>query len=446
MRRIFPLPATNTPICTVRPRRATRASHWIVGTALCGVTWITPLAAQDTTRASRDSLTARLERAEEAIAFLRQQLASESESAVRTRSGLALEFNGQVLMNAFGNSRRVNNVDVPVFVRPDTTAGVAQGGGGMAIRQTMLGLSVTASDVLGAAFSGGLDVDFYGGQQASSGGRTFPLVRLRVARAVLAWRNAEVLVGQESPLMSPLNPVSLASVGVPGFTAAGNLWLWVPQIRAGVHTSGQVRVGIQGAILAPTSGDPVGLFDTDVDVAERSRRPYAEGRAHVSWGSDDMAGSIGVSAHSGWFAPSGALPVRRESRAFAADALVPLSRYAELRGEWYAGDGMRGLGGGAIGQLFGVSGEPVFSRGAWGQLNLKPTRRVTLGGGMGVDDPDNADLPAAGRRRNVTMAIHALVRPGGPLILGAEYRKMTTTYAAGAVSNDHLNVSIGFVF
>lgn len=407
---------------------------------------VTTGGAQDTTRASRDSLAARLERAEEAIAFLRQQLANEAESAVRTRSGLALEFNGQVLMNAFGNSRRVNNVDVPVFVRPDTTAGVAQGGGGMAIRQTMLGMAVSASDVLGAAFTGGLDVDFYGGQQASSGGRTFPLVRLRVARAVLAWRHAEVLVGQESPLMSPLNPVSVASVGVPGFAAAGNLWLWLPQVRAGVHTSGRVRAGIQGAVLAPTSGDPVGLFDTDVDVAERSRRPYVEGRAHVSWGSDDMAGSFGVSAHSGWFAPAGSLPVRRESRAYAADALVPLSRHVELRGEWYVGEGMRGLGGGAIGQLFGVSGEPVVSRGAWAQVNLRPIRRVTIGGGWGFDDPDDEDLGPSARRRNVTTALHALARPGGPIILGVEYRKMTTTYATGPIGNDHLNLAIGFVF
>src|SRR5581483_5160941 len=253
-------------------------------------------------------------------------------------------------------------------------------------RQTTLGFAVASSDVLGAAFTGGLDVDFYGGQQPSSGGRTFPLVRMRVAKAVLTWSHAELMAGQDAPLVSPLNPVSLASVGVPGFTAAGNLWLWLPQLRLGVNTAGDVRIGVQAAILAPTSGDPAGAFDTDNDIAERSKRPFVEGRAHVSWGEGDQAGAIGVGAHDGWFATPNS-PVRREGRAWTADAKIPLGRYALFLGEWYSGDGTRGLGGGAIGQLVGVSGNPIHSAGAWAQFNLTPDPRVTIGAGYGMDDP-----------------------------------------------------------
>ncbi len=410
-----------------------------------GVMCVTELPAQDTTRTSRDSIAARLERAEEAIAFLRQQLADQSESAVQTRSRMALELNGRVLMNAFGNSRRVNNVDVPVFVRPDTASGLPLGGGGIAIRQTTLGLSVNSGSVLGASFVGALDVDFYGGQQPSSGGRTFPLLRMRIATATLSWPNADLMVGQDGPLVSPLNPVSFASVGVPGFTAAGNLWLWLPQARLGIHTGGPVRFGVQGAVLAPTSGDPAGLFDTDNDIAERSKRPFVEGRAHVSWGADDLAGSIGVSTHAGWFATPGSTN-QRESFAVAADALLPLSRHFEVRGEWYSGDGMRGLGGGAIGQLFGTSGQPIESTGLWGQANAKLGTRVTLGAGYGFDDPDDGDLPAAARRKNTTIEAHLHVRPAGPLLLGFEYRRLETTYASGKLANDHLNLAVGFVF
>lgn len=407
--------------------------------------WVTPAGAQDTTKTRPDSLAARLERAEEAIAFLSQQVADQSESAVQTRSRMALELNGRVLMNAFGNTRRVNNVDVPVFVRPDTASGLPPGGGGMAIRQTTLGLSVATSDVLGASFAGSLDVDFFGGQQPSSGGRTFPLLRMRVARATLAWSNTNVMIGQDVPLISPLNPLSLASVGVPGFTAAGNLWLWLPQVRLGVHTSGDVRFGITGAVLAPTSGDPAGLFDTDNDIAERSKRPFVQGRADVSWGADDMAGSIGVSAHAGWFATPNSTN-QRESTVFAADALIPLSRWFELRGEWYSGDGTKGLGGGAIGQLFGVSGQPINSQGMWAQANFKPTTRVTFGAGYGSDDPDDADLAASGRRKNTATELHLHLRPAGPIVLGFEYRRLETTYATGSLTNDHLNIAVGFVF
>ena len=449
MSRISTSPATSdTPQCNYRRGRGYRSSIRRILIALllaASVTWVTELAAQDTTRATRDSIAARLERAEEAIAFLRQRLADQSESAVQTRSRMALEINGRVLTNAFGNSRRVNNVDVPVFVRPDTASGLPNGGGGIAIRQTTLGLSVSSSGVLGAAFTGALDVDFFGGQQPSSGGRTFPLIRMRVAHATLAWKNAELMVGQESPLISPLNPVSLASVGVPGFTAAGNLWLWLPQVRLGVHSAGNVRFGLQGAVLAPTSGEPAGLFDTDNDIAERSRRPFVEGRAHASWGADDMAGSVGVSTHAGWFATPNSTN-QRESAAIAADALVPLASWLEVRGEWYSGDGMRGLGGGAIGQLFGVNGGPIRSTGAWAQVNLRPTTRVVFGAGFGTDDPDDDDLPAGARLRNTTAEMHVHLRPAGPVVLGFEYRRMLTTYAAGKFANDHLNLAVGFVF
>lgn len=406
---------------------------------------VTPAPAQDTTRTSPDSLAARLERAEEVIAFMRQVMADESGTSVKARSRIGLEINGRVLMNAFGNSRRVNNVDVPVFVRPDTASGLPLGGGGMAIRQTTLGLAVSSSGVLGAAFNGSLDVDFFGGQQPSAGGRTFPLLRMRVARAALAWRNVEAMFGQDVPLISQLNPVSLASVGVPGFTAAGNLWLWLPQARLGVHTTGDVRFGVTGAVLAPTSGDPAGLFDTDNDIAEQSKRPYVQGRAHVAWGADDMAGSIGVSTHAGWFATPNSTN-QRKSSAIAADALVPLAPWLELRGEWYSGDGTRGLGGGAIGQLFGVSGKPIHSSGLWAQANVKPTTRVTVGAGFGIDDPDDDDLAATGRRKNTATELHLHLRPGGPLVFGFEYRRLETTYASRSLTNDHLNVAVGFVF
>lgn len=434
------------PSCNYRVRQRRGSSVPVAHAALVAalaVTWITPARAQDTSRTSRDSIAARLERAEEAIALLRQQLGEQA--GVQTRSRLALEVTGRVLVNAFANNRRVNNTDVPTFVRPDTASPLPLGGAGMAIRQITLGVSVSAPDVLGAAFAGGLDVDFFGGQQPSSGGRTFPLIRMRVARGTLSWKHAELMVGQDAPVMSPLNPVSLASVGIPGFTSAGNLWIWMPQARLALRTAGDLRFGVTGAVLAPMSGDAAGVFDTDFDVAERTKRPFVEGRVSVDWGADEMAGFIGVSSHGGWYARPNSTN-DRDGIAMGADARVPLTRHAELRGEWYSGDGMRALGGGAIGQLFGVSGEPVHSTGVWGQLNLMPTPRVTLGGGYGFDDPDDADLAAGARRKNVATEVHLHVRPAGPLVVGLEYRRLTTTYATGPLTNDHLNLAVGFVF
>ena len=269
-----------------RPRSSARSriltvaatAAFVAGAVVSG----SPLEAQD-------SIAARLERAEEVIKLLQQQLAGQAQSAVKTRSRLSLEFHGLVLVTGFSNTRRVNNVDDPQFVRPDTANGLPQGGAGLAIRQTSIALAVTDPEVLGGRFVGDLDVDFFGGQQPSSGGRTFPLLRLRTARAMISWKYGEFEVGQDSPLIAGINPLSLGALGTPEFVGAGNLWLWLPQVRIGVETGGAVSLGIQGTVLAPTSGDATGAFDTDNDIAEKSGRPYFEGRVHLRWGSDEMA-------------------------------------------------------------------------------------------------------------------------------------------------------------
>jgi hypothetical protein len=401
--------------------------------------------AQDTTKTSRDSLAARLERAEEAIELLREQLATQASSGVQTRSRLQLELSGRVLTNAFGNSRRVNNVDNPQFVRPDTTGGPPMGGAGMAIRQTTLGLAVNADRMLGGSFRGELQTDFYGGQQPSSGGRTFPLLRIRIATGTVRWTHGALMVGQEQPLVAGVNPASLAGVGTPDFAGAGNLWLWLPQIRGTLETSGALRFGVQGAVLAPTSGDAAGAFDTDVDVAERSRRPYLQGRVRARWGSsDETAGEIGVGVHRGWLATAGdsLLP----SEAVTMDALVPIGSRLEVRGEAYTGKALKGLGGGGIGQGTGAGGAPVRDKGGWAQVMVKTTPTLSLGGGCGLDDPEDKDLPASGRLKNQACAGMLAWHPDGPLTVGLEYRRLQTTYAAGTLVNDHVNAGIGFAF
>src|SRR5213596_3595975 len=160
-----------------------------------------------------------------------------------------VELTVLVLMNGFFTNARVNNSDVPQFA--DSLAPASAVGG--TIRQTRLGLLVTEPDVLRGSFSGELDVDFFGGQQPSSGGRTFPLLRVRRAVGSVVWPNVTLLFGQESPLVAERIPRSLASIGFPDFAASGNLWLWLPQARVTGEIGTSLRVALQGAILAPTT-------------------------------------------------------------------------------------------------------------------------------------------------------------------------------------------------
>src|SRR5688572_29311755 len=375
---------------------------------LCVLT-VAPLHAQ---RTAADSLAERLRQAEAAIAALQTQVAEQAQGSARTRSGMRIELTGRVMVKAFGNSRRVNNVDNPQFVLIDpdpATPGIARRGIGMSIRESRLGLRVDASEVLGAAFSGDVDMDFHGGQQPSSGGRTFPLARLRTARAILRWPGMHLLVGQESPLISGLNPATLGDVGTPTFATAGNLWLWLPQVRAGIQTTGKWRIGLQGAVLAPTSGDPAASFETDFDLAERSSRPFLQARASASMGESELTREIGCGLHEGRLIVVSSVPERR-SRAVGCDLRIEFVEQFEIRGEYFRGEVLRGLGGGGIGQNFVTSMvgiDPLAAVGGWAQAIARPLPQLRLGAGFGIDDPDNL----ASRHRNDAIAAHVIVQP-----------------------------------
>jgi hypothetical protein len=357
-------------------------------------------------------------------------------------------LHGLVLMNGFHTSQKVNNSDVPQFVLPrssddnpaaSTTSATA--------RQSRLTVVALVPEFARGALQGELDVDFFGGQQPSSGGRTFPLLRLRRAFAELTWARFAVLVGQEAPPIAMVSPSSLASIGFPEFAGAGNLWLWIPQVRlsADLAPEGPVRIGAEIAALAPTSGEPQAGFLTQPDLAERSGRPYLQGRVRARWGAGDQAAEVSFGGHYGWLV--NAAGERVDSRALALSLWVPLSPKVEVRAEGFTGQALAGLGGGGIGQSMVRDGVPVRTTGGWGQINLRPTVGWEIGGGVGIDDPDDVDLDAASRLRNVSVEGHLLWRQD-PVVLGVELRRLRTRYAepVSTLGATHLNLAAGFEF
>lgn len=414
-----------------------------IATAVTLVTLLAqPAMAQTPERQRLDSLQRRLEEAEALLEMLQQQLATESETALRTRSRVALELSGRVLMNVFSNDKETNNADVPMY-RKQVPDGSLKGGMGMSIRQTSLGAALTVHDVLGGTFTGDLDVDFFGGQLPSPGGRTFPLLRIRTARAILDWGRAELLIGQEQPLVANVNPRSLASIGAPNFSYAGNLWLWLPQIRYGIRFGDRLRYGAQIAALAPTSAEPAAFFATGFDAAERTNTPFLQGRLHLGWGDELRPAEVGVGVHYGKVNDNAA--EARTSSAITADFVVPFLSRFEIRGEAFSGQVLAGLGGGGIGQNFGADSlTPLRSVGGWVQLNYDVTSRLLVGAGVGVDDPNDDDGPML--LRNATTEAHLRWRPAGPLVMGLEWRRTKTRYAASNYPNTHINLAFGFEF
>ena len=384
---------------------------------------------------------------------------------MHTRSRLQLDITGRVLTNTFRSAGRVNNVDVPQVALLPSDSG-ATDAFGLTARQTQLGAAMSLTGVLGGTLSGDVDLDFFGGVQNAAGDRRlFPEPRLRTVRARITWPGTEIMVGADVPLISPLNPVSVAATGTPNFSGAGNLWNWLAQARVAHeiavthlgHTA--VHWGVQAAALSPFAGVQAPGEQDGVDAGERSGRPALEARAHASWGDDDIltgasdasiatnGGEIGVGVHQGWLAV-GQLPLQT-SQALALDFRVSLAPKVEIRGEGYTGHVLRGLGGGGIGQAFGraaagaLLGPPLRDRAGWAQLNVQVHPTLLVGSGCGVDVVDQADRPL--RQRNTVCAAHVLWRLADPFLVGLEYRHFTTRYLPSGIGRaGHLNVAIGF--
>jgi hypothetical protein len=354
-----------------------------------------------------------------------------------------VELTGTALMNGFYNSARTNNSDAPTFADSDA---VGVTGSSATLRQTRLGAIVSDPDVLGGSFSGEIDLDFFGGQQAAVGNRTFPLIRLRRAIARVQWTHWQLLFGQEAPLVAERNPHSLASVGVPDFTSAGNLWLWIPQLRVTAEYGYTLRLAIQGAVLAPIAGVQ-GPTTTQPDSAERTSRPYLQGRVRLAWGPADDPSEVALGGHIGWLRGFDTLSGDSllTSSAFTFDTRLRFGP-AELLGEAFVGKAVAGLGGGAIAQNVGAGGVPVRTTGGWAQLNLRPRAGWMFGAGCGIDDPKDVDVPATGRFRNFVCEGHAEWRPPGPLVFGFEFRRLETRYQAGDFAVNHLNLAAGYRF
>ena len=353
-------------------------------------------------------------------------------------------FHGILLMNGFYNDAEVNNGDVPSQANVPTGT-VPQHTLGAAIRQTRL---VGMADLAG--FAGGtvhaeLDVDFFGGQ-FGSGRLTSPLLRVRRAIGEIRWDRLSILIGQESPVIADVNPRSLATLGLPGYAAAGNLWLWIPQIRGGFDLNGGdgMRFGIDAAVMAPNGdGNPPALAGPT--ASERSGRPMLESRLRARWGD---GGEIGVGGHLGWIANGPDDLV--ESNAIVVAGIIPLGEMFELRGEWFTGQALAGLGGGGIGQSIHLDGTPFKTTGGWGAITMMPGTQWEIGGGFGYDDPEEtpADTLVATFKLKNTQYNGRVQWRAQPVVLALEYRHFATVWGGGIGEKtaSHLNFAFGLEF
>src|SRR5439155_630338 len=120
------------------------------------------------------------------------------------------------------------------------------------------------------------------------------------------WARTSIIAGQDNAFISPLSPTSFASLAVPTFGYAGNLWGWIPQVRVEhrFDISDGHNVTVQGGILDNLVGEPpYTSFNRDAQAGERSGQPAYGTRVawtHNLFGRAMTLGAAGYYSRQDW--------------------------------------------------------------------------------------------------------------------------------------------------
>lgn len=398
---------------------------------------------------------------EESSQMLNSKLDDQYQTKVEAASKYRIKLSGIVLLNLFGNRGYIDNQDVPTWAIPEIP-NVSGQTFAASLRQSEIGLEVFGPTLAGARTSGNLQLDFSGGAPNNPNGVNFGLVRLRIASMRMDWKNTSIVAGQDNAFISPLSPTSFASLSIPAFSYAGNLWGWIPQVRVEhrFHISEGQNVMLQAGIMDNVTGELPSSFAPFAQAGESSGQPAYAGR--VSWtrslfGMPLTLGTAGYYSRQRW-----TFDHEVDGWAAMTDWNVPLTRRVNLTGEFYRGRAIGGLGGG-VGRSVLFSGDPTSqirlralnSAGGWSQVKIRATNKLEFNGAFGVDNPFAADVRGfplsasfpAPLLQNRSSLVNVIFRPRSDLLLSGEYRHLRTfDIDGGSPTADQINLMMGILF
>jgi len=423
-----------------------------------------PPATEASGATSSPSLDERVASLEESTHLLAGKVDDQYQTKVESASKYHLRLSGIALLNLFSNRGVTDNQDVPNWA---VGAGPLdpKGNFGATLRQSELGLEAFGPRVAGAKTSADLQLDFAGGFPETANGVNFGIVRLRIASMRMDWDNTSIVAGQDNLFFSPLSATSFASLTVPTFGYAGNLWGWTPQVRVEhrFDIGGGQNITVQGGILDNLTGDlPAYPYARAPQAGEGSSQPaYA---TRIAWtrnmfGQPIMFGAAGYYSRQDW-----GLGRHVDGWAGLADAEIPLAAKLSLSGEFYRGRAVGGLGGG-IGQDVLISSNLAYqstrvqgldSLGGWAQLKFRATPKLEFNGAFGQDNPYASDVRAFANTqgyssftliRNRGSLVNFVYRPRSNLLFSAEYRHLRTfDIGDGSWTADQVNLMMGILF
>jgi hypothetical protein len=407
----------------------------------------------------------RLQKLEEEQQLSNARLQEQNQTKVESASKYRVKLSGAVILNVMSNTGIVDNLDFPSFVPADRPID-AKGSFAASLRQSLLGLEVFGPEIKGARVSADLQFDFAGGFPNTPDGVTLGLARLRTGVIRIAGQRTALVAGQDAPFFSPLSPSSIASLALPAFAYAGNLWTWTPQIRLEhrVNLAESSSFLLQGGLLDPLTGEPPpSQFLRTPNAGEASRQPAYAARSawnHRLFHHELVLGVGGYYGRQNW-----AFHRNVDAWAGTIDWTVPLGDQWEVSGEFYRGRALGGLGGG-IGRSVVFSGpittpstqvRGLNATGGWAQLKFRQTEKLEWNGAFGQDSSFAGDLrlfplttqsyfdPSLARNRSAFL--NFIYRPRSDLLFSLEYRRLRTISVTGNSEHaGHINVSMGVLF
>ncbi len=375
---------------------------------------------------------------EEKVAVDESRIEEAAQSKVEASQHFPIRVTGMALFNGFLNGKASGGQEYPTYAWLGR-----QGSGGGSFYQTTLGLEYSGPQtLLGGQVHGNVYMDFAGG----SGGPLDLGFRLRTGEIEINWADRSIMVGQESPIIAPRSPASLAQVEFAPLSGAGNLWFWIPQVRFEQRIRFTDRTGVRAqAGVVATSEVPA--YQQSGQTPEVSR-PGVEGRLefyHAFRGDDGRRIEIAPGFHT---SKTHVAEMSVPSNLFTLDWFAnPLGKL-EFSGAFFSGENPAPVGG-VEGFTILPTGAAiaVHSKGGWGQLAFPVTARLTFHLFSGLEDGQAKDLGYYDIARNWLYGANLFYRLAPNVLLGLEASQARTTYIDTRFRlNNHYDLALAYLF
>jgi hypothetical protein len=372
---------------------------------------------------------------EERVDILQARVNELAQTKVESSQKFPIRLTGMALFNAFANSQKTSGgADYPVVASPTNGPGHS----GANVRQTIIGLEFSGAPTLwGGHAHGSVYTDFFAGATNSA-------MRIRTVEVGIDWKTRSVAAGLEKPIFNPREPASLAQVGISPLTGAGNLWLWIPQVRVEQELRFNSTTGLRAQVGAVQTRE-IGPYEGA--VTPEGARPGAEGRFNFHHSFDDdrrleFATGFHVSTtHAAGFSIPSSL--------YSFDWFFNPLKRVEFSGVFYSGQNVAHLGSGTRQgyAIYGRYSHPIDSTGGWGQLTLHTLPRLDFHFFTGQVDDRNSQLDRGSIGKNLLYGGNAYFHIAPNVIVGLETTQVRTMYIGQGVRiNNHYDLALAYLF